>query len=262
MSTIEKEIDSLPPLPETVIEVNKFKLKKDKEVEELIKILEKDPLVVSNVLKLANSAMFGFRNPIETFNRAVNMIGMNMAISLTLSIHILNKLPMDLKCYGFNREDFINNINDSTAIIKQWVAKTDKRLTETIVLPALIMEIGKFVISNFINKMHKTQEFKNYLETHSIKETEEFFLNQTSYDVTSKIFKHWNISENLINMIEFVDNINNCPEEDRENSKYLKIFSLILNMKTYKDESIKSEIEKKCFELNLNYEILKTLLDS
>lgn len=261
MLTIEKEIDSLPPLPETVIEINKFKLKKDKEIEELVKILEKDPLVVSNILKVANSAMFGFRNPIETFARAVNMIGMNMAISLTLSIHILNKLPMDLKCYGFNREEFISNINESAIIIKQWVAKTDKRLTETIVLPALIMEIGKFVISTFIKKIDKVNEFQEYLKDHNIKETEEFFLNQTSYDVTSKIFKHWNISENLINMISFVDNINNCPEEDQTNAKYLKIFSLILNMKTYKDIKIKKEIESKCLELNLNYSLLDSLLD-
>lgn len=260
MSTIYEEIESLPPLPETVIEVNKFKLKKDKEIEELTKILEKDPLVVSNVIKVANSAMFGFRHPIETFSRAVQMLGMNMTISLTLSIHINNHINLDVNCYGLSKDKFINKINTTASIVKLWASKADRRLTDTIVLPSLIMEIGKFVISNYLTKLNKSDEFFEYLKTHTITETELHFLGETSYSISAKVFKHWKLSSNLINAIEFMDTPENCPEEDKVVAKYLKVVSIVTDIKNYNNEISQKESQLLCNKFGLNYKLLDEIL--
>jgi HD-like signal output (HDOD) protein len=64
-SKILEKIESLPPLPKTIIEIEEFRKKQDKELSELLQIIEKDALIVSTLLKIANSAMFGFRTKVE-----------------------------------------------------------------------------------------------------------------------------------------------------------------------------------------------------
>ncbi|MBE0496624.1 MAG: HDOD domain-containing protein, partial [Campylobacterales bacterium] len=76
------QIDSLPPLPQTVLDIDGFKRKEDKSPPELAKIVGKDPLVFSTILKVANSAMFGFKKRIETPQMAVSLLGVNFTISL------------------------------------------------------------------------------------------------------------------------------------------------------------------------------------
>lgn len=63
---ILKKIESLPPLPQTIIDIEEFRKRADKEVDDLIKIIEKDALCVTTLLKVANSSLFGFRSKIET----------------------------------------------------------------------------------------------------------------------------------------------------------------------------------------------------
>ena len=57
-----EEINSLPPLPSSVIELDKYKNVESTNVQELISIIEKDPLMVVTILKVANSSMFGFKS--------------------------------------------------------------------------------------------------------------------------------------------------------------------------------------------------------
>ncbi len=61
---LSKKIDSLPPLPKTIIDLEEFKKSPNKDLEVLDKIIEQDPLIVATLLKVSNSAMFGFNNKV------------------------------------------------------------------------------------------------------------------------------------------------------------------------------------------------------
>ena len=58
---ILQKIESLPPLPKTIIDIEEFRKRKDKEAADLLDIIEKDALIISTLLKISNSAMLGFR---------------------------------------------------------------------------------------------------------------------------------------------------------------------------------------------------------
>ena len=62
LENILEKIESLPPLPQTIEEIENFRKKKDKEIDELVRIIEKDALVITTLLKISNSALFGFRD--------------------------------------------------------------------------------------------------------------------------------------------------------------------------------------------------------
>ncbi|MFW3328765.1 HDOD domain-containing protein, partial [Aliarcobacter butzleri] len=106
-TNILNKIDSLPPLPKTIIEVEEFRKKPNKEIADLLKIIEKDALIVSTLLKISNSAMFGFRSRVETPARAVSLLGINFTISIAIAGTVQNLLKSDLEPYGVNVNDFM-----------------------------------------------------------------------------------------------------------------------------------------------------------
>ncbi len=38
------------------------------DTQRLMKIIQKDPLIVANILKISNSSMFGFRSKVDTLS--------------------------------------------------------------------------------------------------------------------------------------------------------------------------------------------------
>lgn len=75
-----KKIDSLAPLPKTLMDIEEFKKSDNFETSDLAKIIESDPLMVSTILKTANSAMFGFVSKVDTLSRAISLLGVSILL--------------------------------------------------------------------------------------------------------------------------------------------------------------------------------------
>lgn len=146
-NSILEKIESLPPLPKTIIEIEEFRKQPNKEAVDLLKIIEKDALIISTLLKISNSAMFGFRSKVETPSRAINLLGINFTISIAIGGTVQNLLMTNLEPYGINSDDFMRASNISSTLANLWLSKIDVDLKEDIILPALLQETGKFIFS-------------------------------------------------------------------------------------------------------------------
>ena len=102
LENILEKIESLPPLPQTIEKIENFRKKKNKEIEELVKIIEKDALVITTLLKISNSSLFGFRTKVETIGRVISLLGINFTIYMTISETFNNILTTDLSPYCIN----------------------------------------------------------------------------------------------------------------------------------------------------------------
>ena len=245
-TSILEKIESLPPLPKTIVEIEEFRKKSDKEVSELLEIIEKDALIISTLLKISNSAMFGFRSKVETPSRAVNLLGINFTVSIAIGGTVQNMLASNLDPYDINSDDFMRASNISSTLANLWLSKVDFDLKEEIVLPALLQEAGKFVLSDILISENKLEEFKNKLaQTKDIASTEKEIIGITTSETTAKIFKHWKLSDNLINMIEFVDDTSKCDSNFKTKARYLDIIKTACCVTSpLSDENIKKAVSK------------------
>lgn len=245
ISILEK-IESLPPLPKTILEIEEFRRKPNKEAAELLEIIEKDALIISTLLKISNSAMFGFRSKVETPGRAVNLLGINFTISIAIGGTVQNLLMTNLEPYGINSDDFMRASNISSTLANLWLSKVSVELKEEVLLPALLQEAGKFVLADLVISEDKTANFKNkILSGSSIPETEKEFLGVTTSEITAKIFRHWKLSDNLINMIEFVDDIEKADDNYKRNSQILDVIKTACEVSNpLSDDNIAKAIAK------------------
>ncbi|MGB6329801.1 MAG: HDOD domain-containing protein [Halarcobacter sp.] len=245
-SNIVERIESLPPLPKTIMQIEEFRQDSEKEAFELLKIIEKDALIVSTLLKVSNSAMFGFRSKVETASKAINLLGINFTISIAIGGTVQNLLKTNLSAYGINSDDFMRASNLATTLTALWLSKVSFDLKEELVLPALLQEAGKFILADIIDSEGKSEEFKLSLEnSNSIAQSEKEIVGITTSQITAAIFKYWKLSDNLINVIEYVDNIENCPDEYIEETQILDVIKTICCVtNAMSDESIEKGIAK------------------
>ena len=247
MSTeIAKKIDSLPPLPQTIIDLEEFKRSQTKDPEVLLTIIEQDPLIVATLLKVSNSAMFGFNSSIETLSRALSLLGVNFTLSIAFGSAIKNSIDTDLKAYNINSDDFMRIANMSSNLISLWISRVDFELKEELLLPVFLQETGKFIVSDLAKDKANGDAFLSKIKSsHDIAATEKEFYDTTTSSVTAAIFKHWKLSDKLIDIIEYVDDIENCPEKYLKEAQILNIAKIACDVTDpLSDENCKSAIAK------------------
>ena len=265
-TAILQKIESLPPLPKTVIEIGEFRKKPNKEAIELLNIIEKDALIISTLLKISNSAMFGFRSKVETPSRAVSLLGINFTISVAIGGTVQNLLMTNLEPYGINSDDFMRASNISSTLANLWLSKIDFDLKEELLLPALLQETGKFILADLLVSEKKSDLFKSKIASgSSIEDAEKELLEITTSQITAQIFRHWKLSDNLINMIEFVDDILKVAPEYLQKSQMLDVIKTACNINNPLSEENSAKAIKKAlaygFDINLLKNSISTLQD-
>ncbi|PIF04746.1 MAG: HDOD domain-containing protein [Arcobacter sp.] len=227
-----KKIDSLPPLPKTILDLEEFKKSSNKDLDVLSKILKQDPLIVATLLKVSNSAMFGFNNKVESPERAIHLLGVNFTLSIAFGSAIKNAFNSDLKAYNMTADSFMRLSNISSNLLKEWIGKIDNTLKEELLLPIFLCETGRFVLAGVATEKGIASEFYNKIKQNptDIENIEKEYFGATSTQVTSSIFKHWNLSDSLVNIIAYISDIDSCPDEYKKDVQILNVVNTICNV--------------------------------
>lgn len=241
-----QRIDSLPPLPSSIIELDDFKKVKRSSPEKLLKIIEKDPLMVTTILKIANSSMFGFRSKVDTLSRAIHLLGMNFTISVAMGAVVQDTLKSNLCAYAVSIEDFLYSSALATKIVNTWISSIDFDLKDELLLPAFLQETGKFVISEVIQENKQTEDFLLLLdEKKDIAFCEKEFTGYTCARITANMFKNWSLGHNLVFSIGFVGDLENCPKEFVKKVQILEIVKILTDIRNpLNDYAIEKAIQK------------------
>jgi len=261
--TLIEKIDALPPLPKSVIELEEFRKSSDKEPLDLLKIIEQDPLVITTLLKVANSAMFGFRHAVESPSRAINLLGVNFTISIALGSIVQDVIKSNLDAYKVSTDDFMFSSNLASNLVNSWVGAISFDLKEELLLPAFLQETGKFILSELIYESGKIAEFQNAIKNGegNLSELENKFVGFSCSKITANIFKHWKLSHNLIFSIGFVGDIKNCPDEYKQKAQILEVIKILSDITAPLSDGNISKALVKAKEYELDTSLLTKSID-
>lgn len=83
-----REIKNLPTLPGIVFKLTKMAEDPDTTTEQMGRVISKDHILAAKLLKLVNSAFYGFPQRISSLNSAIILLGFNVIKSLIISASI------------------------------------------------------------------------------------------------------------------------------------------------------------------------------
>jgi len=254
---IIKKIKSLPPLPKSVMEIQKITADPNGSIADLIKVVKEDPMLTANLLKAANSPLYGFTRQIKSVDQAVSLFGMATVKGFAISFAIRNSLKFDLEAYGISEQQFhdVSMYRNSVAI--EWYKRERSRL-DILATDSFLIDIGAVVIALILKEEGLEERFKTRLQNEDRYFLEKEFVGADTTEITVEIFKHWNFSEDLV---EAMANINNPKEPYKVESASLLVLREAIDLvKSISKESIQKalEIAKK---YNLNVAILEEVLN-
>ena len=257
-----ERIKSLPPLPSSITELENFRRIDSSDIDTLIKIINSDPLMVTTILRVANSSMFGFRSDVDTLSRAINLLGINFTIFFWIVVCFYVSLKRNWFYYAVNNEDFIFSSSLASNIVNTWISSIDFDLKNELLLPAFLQQVGKYVISDIIQHNKLTEEFLSELENNNnMAEVEEKFTGYTTARITANIFKHWGFNHRIIFPIAFVDDIDSCPDDFKMHAKILNIVGILTNIRSPLNEKSIELAVKKASEYGFDIEYLLNTID-
>ena len=262
-SSIIESIKSLPPLSKTIMDINTVYADEEAGIGELAKVIEPDPMIVANLLKTANSPLYGFGKEIRNVSQAVSLFGMSMTRSIALGNSVRKLLNVDMKPYGVTSDDFADVSAKQAKLVLSWYNTIDKQKADKLYLAAFLQETGKILISSDVIQDDEDVSFRSEIETTSnIAQVEKSYVNITTSEVTAAVFEHWGFDEEFISMIRYADNPAAAPEDIREYATALNIVKTIIPInKPFAEQSINFGL-RKARDAGYKYEDLEDILDN
>jgi len=238
--SILARIRSLPPLPETIIELQKVCSNPDASLMDLAKVIEKDPMVTANLIKAANSPFYGFSREIASVAQAVSLFGMSTVKGIAMSNSVSSALKIDLAPYGIAPHRFAEISAMQNALLQRWKPSNDKHDMDLLITASFLQETGKVVIAQEVVKMGKTEEFKAHLEqAESISDVEKMYVGETTAGITAAIFEQWRFEEHLIEAIRASDNPLDAEDGMKTCAGVLSVIKTLVDpINAFSDKSI------------------------
>ena len=255
-------IDSLPPLPESVIRLEKLYAEGSPEIDDLVKIIESDPSLTADMLAKVNAPLYSFSRQIVSILQAVTLFGSTQIRSMVLSSAMERNFDINLVAYGISTSDFARISQMQSDFIFQWYMSIDVEHAKIMTPIAFLMEMGKILIAKDVLDRKIEVDFltdlRNYDDVSSV---ENIHVMMTSAQINAIVFEHWKLNPLFIECMKYLDNEYDIPDNVKRLVKALQIVRCAVNVKEqFSDESIARAlvlVEESCYDLEHFERILK-----
>ncbi len=203
----------------------------DSSFNDMVKILEKDPLLTADILKAANSPLYGFSREINAISQAVGLFGMGTVRGFALASIVKKSFTLDLSPYGINNEMFSALSKKQHGLIIAWCLKKENKLLGILSPAAFLVEIGKVLIAQQIITEKKIPLFRDALkELQNVEAAERKIVGVDAPEVSATIFAQWRFEERLVNVIKHCQKPEEANQEDRKPASILHVVRVAVPM--------------------------------
>ncbi len=152
---------NLATLPGTVVELLYLLSDATTCAEDVKKIIERDPAMSANVLKLGNSAFYGVRRKISNVRDALVLMGNRSVAALSFATGMAPVLRRELDGYGLTRDQFWNHSLITGAAAAEAVRQAGAaHFCCEAFTAGLVHDVGMLVIDSWLKQNHIVLEIE------------------------------------------------------------------------------------------------------
>lgn len=212
-----KSISSFPALSSVVSEVCSTCQDPNSSISDLVKIIEKDQGITIDILRTANSPIYGFTREIISVQQAVSLFGMGAIKGFVISSMLRNNIKFNLAPYNITIERYLDTCREYNKFVIEMFKHEDNSIKEVIFPAAFLMVAGSLILSNEIVKCLNKGDIDEFTATvqncDEIIRIEKEFMGISSVEVTVMLFEHWNFEIDLINSIKNITDENSSGKK-------------------------------------------------
>lgn len=150
-------IQNLPSVPEMVNDISSLLSNPNTSVNELGKVLSRDQGLVTKILRVANSPLYGLPRKVSTIEFAIVILGFNHIKNIVMAMSALELLNSN-NSHGWNRRDFWLHSVLTATLAKRISDDLGFRKSGEAFITGLLHDLG----ISIINKFFKDEYIKIY----------------------------------------------------------------------------------------------------
>jgi len=210
---IEK-IDSLPPFPQVAQKVLILLNDPDYSSNEVVRVIELDPSITAEILRMCNSAYFGLSRRVGSVKQAVSMLGKKKLIQLVMASSCLRYFKKDTEGYDLEGKELWRHslaCGLTSQILQQQLAEKSEYEGFT---AGLLHDMGKLVLSEFVRAEIETILRLADDENYSFLEAEKQVLGMNHAELGARIAERWKFPDEICMAIRHHHTPQQAPASD------------------------------------------------
>ena len=209
---IVSRISSFPTLPVMVNKLLYVLNTQETNSAEISKIIQYDPALTANILKAANSAFLGFRNPVNSLSEATFRLGSKWIFQIAISSLIYSNLRRPARGYELTDSELWRHSLAVAMVSENLRTLLNIRDVGFIYTAALLHDIGKIALGDYVS-----QHFDNIqkeIDENNIpfEMAEEKVLGVEHAEIGALIAENWHFPIPIIECIRWHHNPDGAPE--------------------------------------------------
>lgn len=203
LKKIIKGIAKLKPVPRVVNKILEIHQDPDSSMSDLTRVISHDTMTTANLLKAANSAYYARSNPIESVQQAVVFLGMDEIVDLVLMSSSSDNLNRPHRGYGLEQGDLWRNGIVSALISRELSQKLELKNHHLVFTCALLKDIGKVVLEQYVAACAKEINTLVALGSHSFEEAEKCVIGIDHAELGAMTAQVWQFSPEMVEIIKY-----------------------------------------------------------
>jgi putative nucleotidyltransferase with HDIG domain len=191
-----ESINTLPTVPGVLKRLSVIIEKPRITLVEISAFISNDPALTTKVLKMVNSAIYGFPGRIASVSHATMLLGLNVIKGLLLGVSVFELMQKTMN--GLYEHSLACAI--ASRVIAQ---KKGLKEPEEISVAGLLHDIGKVILTLEFQKEYEAAMNEAQTKGISIFDAEKIQFNATHANVGSWLAEKWRFPRSLIEVIEY-----------------------------------------------------------
>ena len=142
-------IREISTLPTVVLKVNQMLQDFRTTAEQLCRVIETDPALVINILRLVNSSFYGFKSTISNIGNAIIILGFNTIQHAVVSLSVIKTLTPKTILNQLDIQDFWRHSLAVATISRHLADHVDKNMSSDCFTAGLLHDIGKLILASY-----------------------------------------------------------------------------------------------------------------
>jgi len=201
-------IPDLPTLPIVAVKVNEMIQDENVSIKQLSETITKDQAMVSKLLKLVNSAFYGFRSQINTVPHAITILGFSTVRNAVVSVSVIEALSGQDVFEGFDITNFWRHSVGVAVTGRHLAEKTRLTTPDEAFVAGILHDVGKVLLAQYFKDLFGQVWARVRDEGLSFNEAENKLLPVNHGQIGGHLARKWQLPASLVEVISYHHAVN------------------------------------------------------
>ncbi|MFQ5489967.1 MAG: HDOD domain-containing protein [Phycisphaerae bacterium] len=193
--------DAIPSMPQIVTRLLEITKDPNYEQKDVVSLLSTDPGVASDVLRLANSALFGVTRKVGSLNQAVALLGMKRVRTMVVGRCMADRVNAGANSQLDSSYYWRRSVT-TAALSAQFADQVIPQRREEAFMSGLLSDIGVVVLAKaFPTEYGPVAESYSPLNSAGLIEREQDALGVTHAEISALVLERWMLPEDMVSAI-------------------------------------------------------------